>query len=94
MDTEFSGRSDYQAFIEAGIPASGLFTGADDVKTEEEVALFGGTAGIPLDPNYHTAADDLDNVDRHVLEINSRAIAYATYSLAGDPTPLDLTDNG
>ena len=94
VDTEFSGRSDYQAFIEAGIPASGLFTGADDVKTEAEVALFGGTAGIPQDPNYHTAADDLDNVDRHVLGINSRAIAYAAYSLAGDPTPLDLTDNG
>ena len=33
VDTEFSGRSDYQAFIENGIPASGLFTGADGVKT-------------------------------------------------------------
>ncbi|WP_299960569.1 M20/M25/M40 family metallo-hydrolase [uncultured Modestobacter sp.] len=94
VDTEFSGRSDYQAFIEAGIPASGLFTGADDIKTEEEVALFGGTAGIPLDPNYHTAEDDLSNVDREALEINSQAIAYATLALASDPTPLDLTDNG
>ena len=94
VDTEFSGRSDYQAFIEAGIPASGLFTGADGVKTEQEVALFGGTAGIPYDPNYHTAADGLDNVDRRALKINSQAIAYATYSLAADPTPLDLTDNG
>ena len=32
-DTEFSGRSDYQAFIEAGIPTGGLFTGAEQVKT-------------------------------------------------------------
>ena len=94
VDTEFSGRSDYQAFIEAGIPASGLFTGADDVKTEEEVALFGGTAGITHDPNYHSAADDLSNVDRRALAINVKAIAYATWSLAQDPTPLDLTDNG
>ncbi|GAB3352126.1 M28 family metallopeptidase [Modestobacter lapidis] len=94
VDTEFSGRSDYQGFIEAGIPASGLFTGADDVKTEEEVALFGGTAGIPHDPNYHAAADDLANVDLKALKINSRAIAFATLSLATDPSPLDLTDNG
>ena len=50
VDTEFSGRSDYQAFILNGVPASGLFTGADDVKTDEEVALFGGTAGITHDP--------------------------------------------
>ena len=28
-DAQFSGRSDYQAFILAGIPSSGLFTGAD-----------------------------------------------------------------
>ena len=32
-DTEFSGRSDYEAFILAGIPSSGLFTGAEEVKT-------------------------------------------------------------
>jgi Zn-dependent M28 family amino/carboxypeptidase len=93
VDTEFSGRSDYQAFIDNGIPASGLFTGADDVKTEEEVALFGGTAGIPRDPNYHTPADDLANVDETALGINSQAIAFATLSLANDPTPLDLDDN-
>jgi Zn-dependent M28 family amino/carboxypeptidase len=29
-DSEFSGRSDYQAFILSDIPASGLFTGAED----------------------------------------------------------------
>jgi Zn-dependent M28 family amino/carboxypeptidase len=94
VDTEFSGRSDYQGFIVAGIPASGLFTGADGVKTEEQVALFGGTAGITHDPNYHKAGDDLANVDRIALKINSRAIAFATLSLANDPTPLDLADNG
>jgi Zn-dependent M28 family amino/carboxypeptidase len=63
VDTEFSGRSDYQAFILNGVPASGLFTGADDVKTDEEVALFGGTAGITHDPNYHSAGDNLSNVN-------------------------------
>jgi Zn-dependent M28 family amino/carboxypeptidase len=38
--TEFSGRSDYQAFIEAGIPSSGLFTGAEEIKTAEQEAIW------------------------------------------------------
>lgn len=84
VDTEFSGRSDYQAFIENGIPASGLFTGADDVKTDAEVALFGGTAGIIHDPNYHSPADDITNVNREALAIMTGAIAHATEKLAGD----------
>jgi Zn-dependent M28 family amino/carboxypeptidase len=44
--TAFDGRSDYGPFIAAGIPAGGLFTGAEDVKTPEQAAVFGGTAEI------------------------------------------------
>lgn len=82
VDSEFSGRSDYQAFIANGVPASGLFTGADGVKTEEEAATFGGTAGELLDPNYHTPADDLSNVSQEALDIMSPAIGHATQALA------------
>ena len=82
VDTEFSGRSDYSAFIAAGIPASGLFTGADGITTQEEVALFGGTAGIQHDPNYHTPQDDIDNINSEALDVNSDAIAHATITLA------------
>ncbi|KEP72632.1 peptidase M28, partial [Microbacterium sp. SUBG005] len=57
IDTEYSGRSDYQAFIVNGIPAGGLFSGADDIKTEEQARLFGGTAGVFMDRNYHTVDD-------------------------------------
>lgn len=89
VDTEFSGRSDYQAFIENGVPASGLFTGADDIKTEEEVALFGGTAGIPQDPNYHSPEDDITNVDRKALGIMTTAIGFATLSLAFDTSAIN-----
>lgn len=89
VDTKFSGRSDYQAFILNGIPASGLFTGADDIKTAEEVALFGGTEGIQQDPNYHTPEDDIRNVDRTALGIMAKAIAYATYSLAQDTSAIN-----
>ena len=38
VPTEFSGRSDYGPFLDAGIPAGGLFTGAEVEKTEEEVS--------------------------------------------------------
>jgi Zn-dependent M28 family amino/carboxypeptidase len=89
VDTEFSGRSDYQAFILNGVPASGLFTGADDVKTEEEVALFGGTAGITHDPNYHSEGDNLANVNTTALGIMTKAIAASTYSLAWDTSAIN-----
>jgi Zn-dependent M28 family amino/carboxypeptidase len=60
-DTDFSGRSDYGPFIAAGvdIPAGGLFTGAEGVKTEAEAELFGGVAGAAYDPCYHQFCDNL-----------------------------------
>jgi len=75
--TDFSGRSDYGPFIAVGIPAGGLFTGAEGIKTPEEVALWGGTAGSQYDPCYHLACDTFDNVNLHALEINADAVAYS-----------------
>jgi Zn-dependent M28 family amino/carboxypeptidase len=89
VDTEFSGRSDYQAFIVNGVPASGLFTGADGTKTDEEVAMFGGTAGIIYDPSYHQPGDTLANVDKEALDIMSNAIAHATITLAQDTSAIN-----
>jgi Zn-dependent M28 family amino/carboxypeptidase len=93
VDTEFSGRSDYQAFIENGVPASGLFTGADGSKTAEEVALFGGTEGIFYDPNYHSPGDTIDNVDATALDIMSRAIGHAVASLSEDMFAINGVGN-
>ena len=45
--TAFDGRSDYGPFIDKGIPAGGLFSGAEGVKTPAQAAVFGGTAGSP-----------------------------------------------
>ena len=59
METEptaFDGRSDYDAFISVGIPAGGLFTGAEGEKTAEEADLYGGVAGEQYDPCYHRHA--------------------------------------
>ena len=50
LQTDFDGRSDYGPFIAAGIPAGGLFTGAEGIKTPEQAAIFGGTAGEQYDP--------------------------------------------
>ena len=81
-DTEFSGRSDYEAFILAGIPSGGLFTGAEVIKTAEQQAIWGGTAGEQFDPCYHQACDTFDNVDLHALEVNSDLIAFAMLTYA------------
>ncbi len=86
--TDFSGRSDYGPFIAAGIPAGGLFTGAEGIKTAPEAALWGGTAGRPYDPCYHQACDGYANNNDVALDVNSDAVAYATLTLAMDVTPL------
>jgi hypothetical protein len=59
-----------------------LFTGAEGIKTAEEAAIWGGTAGDNYDPCYHEACDTFDNVNLHALDINSDAIAYATLQYA------------
>jgi Zn-dependent M28 family amino/carboxypeptidase len=80
--TDFSGRSDYGPFIAVGIPSGGLFTGAEGVKTDEEAAIWGGTAGEQYDPCYHLACDTFDNISLHALDVNSDAVAYSTLQYA------------
>ncbi|CAA9381682.1 MAG: Uncharacterized lipoprotein aminopeptidase LpqL [uncultured Nocardioides sp.] len=81
-DTQFSGRSDYEAFILAGIPSSGLFTGAEGIKTEEQAAIWGGTAGEQYDPCYHLACDTIANISNEALRVNSNLIAFAMLTFA------------
>jgi Zn-dependent M28 family amino/carboxypeptidase len=81
-DSEFSGRSDYEAFILNDIPSGGLFTGAEAPKTEEQAEIWGGTAGEQLDPCYHEACDDYDNNNDHALRVNSDLIAFAQLTFA------------
>ena len=80
--TDFSGRSDYGPFIAAGIPSGGLFTGAEGIKTAEEAAIWGGTAGMAYDPCYHQACDTYANNNDFALEQNSDAVAYAVLNYA------------
>jgi Zn-dependent M28 family amino/carboxypeptidase len=84
--TEFDGRSDYFGFIEAGIPAGGLFSGAEQIKSEEQAAIYGGTAGVAYDECYHSACDDINNIDPVVLEQMADAIAHATATFSETKT--------
>jgi Zn-dependent M28 family amino/carboxypeptidase len=87
--TDFTGRSDYGPFIAVGIPSGGLFTGAEGIKTAEEAAIWGGTAGQQYDPCYHLACDTFANVNSHALDVNSDAIAYATLQYAMSTTDIN-----
>jgi Zn-dependent M28 family amino/carboxypeptidase len=80
--TAFDGRSDYGPFIDVGIPAGGLFTGAEGIKTEEEAAVYGGTAGVAYDICYHQACDTVDNVNVTAIDQMSDAVAFSVITFA------------
>jgi Zn-dependent M28 family amino/carboxypeptidase len=92
--TAFDGRSDYDAFVAAGIPAGGLFTGAEDIKSAAQAAKWGGTAGIAFDPCYHQACDKVANVDRTALDEMTDAIAHAILTFAMTSSAVQGTDKG
>jgi len=92
--TEFDGRSDYFAFINNGIPAGGLFTGAEGIKTVEEAAVYGGTPGDPYDACYHQACDTIDNLSDVALDQMSDAVAHATLTFAETTSAINGTAQG
>jgi len=92
--TEFDGRSDYFAFINAGIPAGGLFSGAEGIKSESQAELFGGSAGKPYDPCYHAACDTITNVDLAGFEQMTDAAAHAILTFAETTSAVNGTAKG
>ncbi|KJK48551.1 hypothetical protein UK23_16860 [Lentzea aerocolonigenes] len=88
-DTEFSGRSDYGPFIAVNIPAGGLFTGAEDIKSAEQAARYGGTAGVAFDPCYHQPCDNRSNLNLTALDVNADAIATAVITFAFDTSAVN-----
>lgn len=88
--TPFNGRSDYNAFITAGIPAGGVFTGAEGIKTPEQAKTYGGTAGVAYDPCYHSVCDRYDNVNLKGFDQMIDATAAVTQLFAHST----LTVNG
>ncbi|MBY7782183.1 M20/M25/M40 family metallo-hydrolase [Vibrio fluvialis] len=73
-----SKRSDYAGFADWGVAFGGLFTGAEQTKTAEEVEQFGGDIDVAYDVCYHQACDDLNNISQQALWVNTQALAYVT----------------
>lgn len=76
-DTDYDGRSDYDAFSRAGVPTGGIFSGAEGKMTEDEARDWGGKADEAFDPNYHGPNDTLENVNRDALAINGGGVAFS-----------------
>ncbi|PPJ59511.1 hypothetical protein CBER1_09997 [Cercospora berteroae] len=95
-DSEFNGRSDYGPFIatDVGIPAGGIFTGAEALKTEEEAALWGGQAGVAYDVNYHLVGDNYTNLAFEPFLVNTKAIAASVAKYTMDTSDLPPRTGG
>jgi Zn-dependent M28 family amino/carboxypeptidase len=87
-ETPFSGRSDYGPFIAQGIPAGGLFTGAEGAKTEAQAAEYGGQAGVAYDHCYHQACDGIGNVNMQAIGEMSAAVAHAVWVYSQDASSV------
>lgn len=90
----FDGRSDYVGFIDNGIPAGGIATGAEKIKNKKGQAEFGGEAGKAFDPCYHLLCDDLSNPNYDAWVLNTQLIAHsvATYAKSFEGFPERETE--
>jgi len=90
--------TDAEQFNLAGIPASGVLTGQDCCKTQDEVDLFGGTTGN-YEGNLGTTdggcvdnpfrwCDNLDNNDPNILTLVSKDFAYSVAKMANNTSVM------
>ena len=82
----FDRESDYAAFIDAGIPSGGVWSGDRKNKSGKQARRWGGQAGEPFDPHYHTRRDRLDDLNRTALDRFTRAVAGTVAHFA---VPID-----
>jgi hypothetical protein len=66
----------------AGVPVGGMTTGSTQTKTTVQARLWGGQPGVAFDPNYHTARDTVDKVNRDALGIMGGGVAFAVGTYA------------
>jgi Zn-dependent M28 family amino/carboxypeptidase len=86
--TAFDGRSDYGPFIAVGIPAGGLFSGAEGKKTAAQAATYGGVADQPYDACYHQACDTTTNLNTKAINELGDGVAHAAWTLAKSKSGL------
>jgi hypothetical protein len=95
--------TDAFSFNLAGIPASGVLTGQDCCKIQQDVALFGGSLGnfegnVPsfdggCVDNPFRWCDNLSNNDPNVLNFMSKGFANMVVNMAYDTTVLSPSGN-
>ena len=95
--------TDAFSFNNVGIPASGVLTGQDCCKTQEEVDLFGGVTGnyegnVPsfdggCVDNPFRWCDNLDNNDLEVMTFMSKAFANMVANMAFDKQIMSASGN-
>jgi Zn-dependent M28 family amino/carboxypeptidase len=95
----FDGRSDYDEFTVVGIPAGGIFTGAEEHKSPFQQSKWGGVVSDTLagqfDPCYHLACDSYpNNINDTVLSEMSDAVAHSVLTFAQTTSAVRGTDNG
>lgn len=87
--TALGGGTDYVPFARAGIAAAGLFTGVSSLMTEEQAKKWGGQANQPYDVNYHKRGDNLNNINRKAIGINSATMAWGIGTFAADTSSVN-----
>ena len=95
--------TDAFSFNMAGVPASGVLTGQDCCKSQDEVNMFGGFTGnfegnIPsfdggCVDNPFLWCDNLANNDKNVMTFVSKAFADTTVRMAFDKSVIWAGDN-
>jgi Zn-dependent M28 family amino/carboxypeptidase len=100
----FDGRSDYDEFTVVGIPAGGIFTGAEVHKSPFQQTKWGGVVSDTLagqfDPCYHLACDSYginghpDNINDTVLSEMSDAVAHSVLTFAQTTSAVNGTSKG
>jgi len=86
------GRSDDRSFAVAGIPVGGLFSGAEQSKTDAQAIAYGGTAGVSYDVCYHEECDRLSDVNVTLLNQLVAGLSAVVAELAAAPaTPTTTT---
>lgn len=87
MPTTWTGGQDFGPLMNAGIPGGGLFGGAADLKTPEQAAVYGGTAGEAYDACFHAACDTYSQLNRRALTEFGGVAAAVVRKLATDGLP-------
>ena len=92
--TPLLGASDHVSFLNGGVPAGGLLSGATGIKTAAQAAAYGGTAGEPYDNLINSPGDVIGRINQDVLDDMSDAAAHGIFWYAFRTPAQDRAQSG